>query len=74
MFYPLLHDWYLYLISFYFNFGGNTQLKGALLNWVILVILYKSTTLRKLFNQILNNEMRQLLYLFVRNDQLNGLV
>ena len=47
MFYPLLHDWYSYLISFYFNFGGNTQLKGALLNWVILVILYKSTTLRK---------------------------
>ena len=38
MFYPLLGDWHSHFISFDFNFGGNTQLKGALLNWVILAI------------------------------------
>ena len=48
--YCLLDDWHSYLISFDFNFGSNTQFKGPLRNWVILVILYKSTTLRKYTN------------------------
>ena len=38
MFYSLLDDWHSHLSSFDFNFGGNTQFKGALLNWVILAI------------------------------------
>ena len=45
MFHSLLDDWHSRLISFDFNFGDNTQFKEALLNWVILVILYKSATL-----------------------------
>ena len=48
--YCLLDDWHSHLISFDFNFGSNTQFKGSLLSWVILVILYKSTTLRKYIN------------------------
>ena len=50
MFYSLLDDWYSHLISFNFNLDGNTQFKGALFNWSILVILYKSTTLQKYIN------------------------
>ena len=50
MFYSLLNDWHSHLISFDFNFGGNTQFKGTFLNWIIPVILYKSTTLRKYIN------------------------
>ena len=33
-----LDDWHSHLSSFDFNFGGNTQFKGALLNLVILAI------------------------------------